>query len=86
MSEKPADGEYWVVLRLADQTRAVAVAQQIGMEVSWVLLDELADPSAIEPLFPVNLYADRAGPSEHHGEEADPHDQSQAESGTGTEA
>ena len=76
MSEKPADGEYWVVLRLADQTRAVAVAQQIGMEVSWVLLDELADPSAIEPLFPVDLYADSPRPE----------DQPEAESGTGTEA
>ncbi|HEY0205547.1 MAG TPA: hypothetical protein VGC15_15495 [Acetobacteraceae bacterium] len=63
MTAEPADGEYWVVLRLADNTRAVAVATQIGTDISWVLLDELADPSDVEPLFRVDLYADGDRPS-----------------------
>ncbi len=63
MTAEPADGEYWVVLRLADNTRAVAVATQIGTDISWVLLDELADPSDVEPLFRVDLYVDGAGPA-----------------------
>ena len=55
MSSPPADGEYWCVIRIADGTRAVAHATLIGRALHWVLLDELADPTDVYPVFKVEL-------------------------------
>ncbi len=53
--EEPQDGEYWVVVRLYDGVRAVAVATTIGLGMNWTLLDELAPDSDVVPVFRVDL-------------------------------
>ena len=55
MIEPPADGEYWVVIRVEGGERAVAHATQVGLDLQWVLLDELAEASDVIPVFKVAL-------------------------------